>query len=177
MRPLRQRIGARELSALLGKPTEGFCYGVARVTRSGDLVPTCQPVHIAELAKRRPTMIYPTTRRSILVGAAASLISAPAIVRAASLMPVRQVLIAANAISPKKPIYLGFAGTLAFHCMKKALERGWDEKIDGRTFGGISERQARNYVAYVKYHETLPGARVIGSIAVPEQRGTAPLNL
>src|SRR6202171_5855334 len=41
---------------------------------------------------RRLTMTandYRTTRRSILIGAAASLICAPAIVRAASLMPVR----------------------------------------------------------------------------------------
>jgi hypothetical protein len=47
--------------------------------------------------------------------------------------------------------------------MKKALERGWDDEKDGRTFGGISERQARNYVAYVKYHGTIlpPGARVL----------------
>jgi hypothetical protein len=60
------------------------------------------------------------------------------------------VLIAANAISPKKPIYLGFAGSLRLHWMKKALERGWDDKVDGPKFDGISERQARNYVAYVE---------------------------
>ena len=108
-------------------------------------------------------MIYPTTRRSILVGAAASLICAPAIVRAASLMPVRRVHIAKNPISPKKPIYLGFAGALRLHWMKQALKRGWNNRIDGPTFGGISERQARNYVAYVQSQGTLPprGARVL----------------
>ena len=51
MRPLRQRNGSRELSALLGKPAEGFLFGVAHHRRSGNLVPTCQPVQIAELAK------------------------------------------------------------------------------------------------------------------------------
>jgi hypothetical protein len=29
----------------------GFCFEVARHTRSGNLSPTCQPVRIAELAK------------------------------------------------------------------------------------------------------------------------------
>jgi hypothetical protein len=103
------------------------------------------------------------TRRSMFIGAAASLICAPSIVRASSLMPIRRVIIEANAFGPKKPIYLGFAGSLRLFWMKKALERGWDDKVDGRTFGGISERRARNYVAYVKYHGTLPppGARVL----------------
>jgi hypothetical protein len=102
------------------------------------------------------------TRRSMFIGAAASLICAPSIVRASSLMPIRRVIIEANAFGPKKPIYLGFAGSLRLHWIKKALERGWDDEKDGRTFGGISERQARNHVAYVEYHGTLPppGARV-----------------
>ena len=30
----------------------GFCFGAARHTRSGNLSPTCQPVQIAELAKK-----------------------------------------------------------------------------------------------------------------------------
>jgi hypothetical protein len=93
---------------------------------------------------------YRITRRSIIIGAAASLICAPAIVRVASLMPIRRVFVAANAITPKKPIYLGFAGALRLHWMKQALKRGWDDMIDGPTFGGISESQVRNYVAYVK---------------------------
>ena len=103
------------------------------------------------------------TRRSMFMGAAASLICAPSIVKASSLMPIRRVIIEANAFGPTKPIYLGFAGSLALFWMKKALERGWDDKVDGPTFGGISERRARNYVAYVEYHGTLPppGARVV----------------
>ena len=119
------------------------------------------------------------TRRSMLIGAAASLICAPSIVRASSLMPIRRVIIEANAFGPKKPICLGFAGSLALFWMKKALERGWDDKVDGPTFGGISETQARNHVAYVKYHGTLPppGARVVltqaevSRIAAVRERG------
>jgi hypothetical protein len=107
-------------------------------------------------------MTYPITRRSIFIGAAASLICAPSIVRASSLMPIRRMIIEANAFGPKQPIYLGFVGSLRLFWIKKALERGWDDAKDGRTFGGISERQARNFVAYVNYHGTLPppGARV-----------------
>ena len=103
------------------------------------------------------------TRRSMFIGAAASLICAPSIVRASSLMPIRRVIIEANTFGPKQPIYLGFVGSLRLFWIKKALERGWDDKVDGPTFGGISETQARNYVAYVKYHGTLPppGARVL----------------
>jgi hypothetical protein len=40
------------MSALLGKPTEGFVFEMARHKHPGDLVPTCQPVQIAELAKK-----------------------------------------------------------------------------------------------------------------------------
>jgi hypothetical protein len=74
-------------------------------------------------------------------------ICAPAIVHAAGLMPARRVLIVANAIIPKNPIYLGYAGALRLHRMKQALKSGWDAKIDGQTFCGISERQARKHVA------------------------------
>jgi hypothetical protein len=96
------------------------------------------------------------TRRSIFVGAAASLICAPAIVRAASLMPIRCVIVATNPINPKKPINSGFAGALRLHWMKQALKRGWDERHDGPTFGGISETEARNYVAFVRTQGSLP---------------------
>ena len=77
------------------------------------------------------------TRRSMFMGAAASLICAPSIVKASSLMPIRRVIIEANAFGPKQPIYLGFVGS--------------------------SERRARNYVAYVEYHGTVlpPGAIVL----------------
>ena len=43
------------------------------------------------------------TRRSIFVGAAASLICRPAIVRAASLMPIRQLNVSTVPINPEKP--------------------------------------------------------------------------
>jgi hypothetical protein len=48
------------------------------------------------------------TRRKLLVGAAASLLCAPAIVRAGSLMAVRGVIV------PVQPIYWGFIDRLRF---------------------------------------------------------------
>jgi hypothetical protein len=115
------------------------------------------------------------TRRSIFIGAAASLICTPALVRAASLMPIRRVIVATNPINPKKPIYLGFAGALRLHWMKQALKRGWDDRRDGPTFGGISESQARNYVAYVRSQGTLPprGATVSDLTKVGFSRSAA----
>ena len=118
---------------------------------------------------------YRMTRRSIFIGAAASLICMPALVRAASLMPIRRVIVATNPINPKKPIYLGFAGALRLHWMKQALKRGWDNRHDGRTFGGISETEARNYVAYVRSQGTLPprGATVSDLTKVGFSRSAA----
>jgi hypothetical protein len=95
-------------------------------------------------------MIYSMTRRSIFMGAAVSLVCAPAIVRAASLMPIQRVIAATNATNANEPIYLGFAGALRLFWIEQALKRGWDNRRDGPTFGGISESQAKNYVAHVK---------------------------
>ena len=83
---------------------------------------------------------YETTRRSVVIGAAASLICRPAIVRPASLMPIRQMILTVP-INTDKP-WLGFVGTLRLHCMRQALERGWKER-DSQTFGGTSEAAAR----------------------------------
>jgi hypothetical protein len=96
------------------------------------------------------------TRRSIFIGAGASLICAPAVVRAASLMPIRRLIIASNPINPRKPIYMGFVDGLRLHSMEVALGRGWDVKRDGSMFGGISETKARNSVAYARTQGWLP---------------------
>jgi hypothetical protein len=85
------------------------------------------------------------TRRSIFVGAAALLICRPAIVRAASLMPIRQMIVAINTEKP----WLGFVGTLRLHCMRQALERSWDDARDGQTFGGMSETSVRSCVLHM----------------------------
>ena len=47
---------------------------------------------------------YRTTRRGILIGAVASLISAPAIVRATSLMPVRSLIFPIKRSSRLNPL-------------------------------------------------------------------------
>ena len=84
------------------------------------------------------------TRRSILVGATASLICRPAIVRATSLMPIRQLMVSTVSIDSEKRS-LGFIGTWRIHFMRQALRRGWEGR-DSQTFGGASEAAARRYV-------------------------------
>ena len=61
------------------------------------------------------------TRRSIFVGAAASLICRPAIVRAASLMQIRRLIVSTVPINPEKPC-LGFIGTWRLHFHEASLE-------------------------------------------------------
>jgi hypothetical protein len=58
------------------------------------------------------------TRRSIFIGAAASLLCAPAIVRATSLMPVRRPP------PPFGPQYAGFVDRLYFHALDGSLRIG-----------------------------------------------------
>ena len=147
MRPLRQRNGSR---AIVSPPRETGGGFFMSKRKSGD--------ETAEL----PSPPKEFSRRSIFISAAASLICAPTVVRVASLIPIQGVIVANNASSRKTPIHLGFAGALALFWMEKALKHGWDEVRDGSTFGGISESQARNYVAYVRSQGTFPphGARV-----------------
>jgi len=58
------------------------------------------------------------TRRSIFIVAAASLIYAPAIVRATSLMPVRRLPL------PFGPQYAGFCERVFFQCLDSDLRAG-----------------------------------------------------
>jgi hypothetical protein len=67
--------------------------------------------------KSKITMIYLMTRRSIFIGAA-SLLCAPAIVRAASLMPVRSLR------GPIGPQYAGFCERLFYHSLDGNLRAG-----------------------------------------------------
>ena len=92
------------------------------------------------------------TRRSILIGAAASLLSAPAIVRAASLMPVRRVSF------PYGPQYAGFVDRLFLHALENSLEAGLRAgrtsiELCGRT---IQIDSARRRVAFARAHGFLP---------------------
>jgi hypothetical protein len=91
-----------------------------------------------------------TTRRRIIIGAAVSLLCAPAIVRATSLMPVRRLPF------PYGPQYAGFVERLRFQFLEGALRSGWDDKRHGPVVGGISEAQARRAVDYAQAHGFLP---------------------
>ena len=88
-------------------------------------------------------MIYPTTRRSVLLGAVASLICAPAIVRAASLMPMRGLPLQ----------YLSPLGDFYRRCFYHSLEsdlragRSMSTVIDGKI---VSVAEARQMVAYAR---------------------------
>ena len=85
------------------------------------------------------------TRRSILIGGLASVICAPAIVRAESLMPIRALIV------PMQPLHAGFVERLRFHWLELALKKEWNDKA-ALTFGGISENEARRQVIYARMH-------------------------
>ena len=100
------------------------------------------------------------TRRSILIGAG-SLLCAPAIVRAASLMPVRRPL------PPFGPQYAGFVDRLYFHTLDGSLRA---ELRAGQTsihFNGtiIPVAKAQRLVAHAQvmdgYHLTFPHTEMI----------------
>ena len=90
------------------------------------------------------------SRRSIFVGAAASLICTPAIVRVANLMPVRRLPF------PYGPQYAGFVERLRFHFLESAVRSGPDDARHGPVVGGISETQARSAVSFAQAHGFLP---------------------
>ncbi len=82
------------------------------------------------------------TRRSIFIGSAALLICAPAIVRAASLMPVRRLR------GPIGPQYAGFCERLFYHSLDSNLRAGqMSTVLNGKI---ISEADARRMVAYAR---------------------------
>ena len=92
------------------------------------------------------------TRRSILIGAAASLICAPAIVRAASLMPVRRPL------PPFGPQYAGFVDRLYFHTLDGSLRAGLRAGQTSIHFNGtiMPVAKAQRLVAHAQDYGWLP---------------------
>jgi hypothetical protein len=92
------------------------------------------------------------TRRRIVIGAAVSLICAPAIVRATNLMPVRRLPF------PYGPQYAGFVDRIYLH----ALERGLQTALRvGRANIVISGQNipiddGRRQVAHAQAHGFLP---------------------
>jgi hypothetical protein len=96
-------------------------------------------------------MIYPITRRSIFVGAAASLICAPSIARATSLMPVRSLRLSIG------PQHAGFSSRLFYHSLDTNLRSGRMRTVlNGRV---IPEADARRMVAYARAQGWLPNLR------------------
>jgi hypothetical protein len=89
------------------------------------------------------------TRRSILIGAVASLIGAPAIVRAASLIPVRGLPL--QRLSPLAEFYRG----CFYHSLESDLRAGrtMSTVIDGKI---VSVADARRMVAYARAQGWLP---------------------
>ena len=94
------------------------------------------------------------TRRSIFIGAAASLLCAPAIVRVTNLMPVRRLLF------PYGPQYAGYVDRLFFHSLESSLQAALRT---GRTIleqsfyrDGISVESAQRTVAFAQAHGFLP---------------------
>jgi hypothetical protein len=90
------------------------------------------------------------SRRGIIIGAAASLICAPAIVRVTSLMSVRRLPF------PFGPQSAGFIERLKYDFLARTLMSGWDDKRHGPVVGGISENHAIRAVAYAQEHGFLP---------------------
>jgi hypothetical protein len=91
------------------------------------------------------------TRRSILIGAG-SLLCAPAIVRAASLMPVRRPL------PPFGPQYAGFVDRLYFHTLDGSLRAGLRAGQTSIHFNGtiMPVAKARRLVAHAQDYGWLP---------------------
>jgi len=82
------------------------------------------------------------TRRSTLIGAAASLICAPVIVRITSLMPVRRLR---GAFGPQ---YAGFCERLLYQSLDGNLKAGrMSTVLNGKI---IIEEEARRMVAYAR---------------------------
>jgi len=100
-------------------------------------------------------------RRNFLVAATASLLCAPAIVRASSLMPIK-VADWTPLASPVNEIWerserpsAGWAERVGYHMMDHVLETGWTPERAASFYGGISESKMRSMVAYARRHGLL----------------------
>jgi hypothetical protein len=97
---------------------------------------------------------YRMTRRSIFIGAAASLLCAPAIVRAASLMPVRSLILPIERSSRLSPLAEFYCRNY-YHYLDFQLRTGlpMTTTVD---YGIISVADARRDVARARAHGWLP---------------------
>lgn len=91
------------------------------------------------------------TRRSIFIGATASLLCAPAIVRAANLMPVRRPPF------PFGPQYAGFVERLYLHALESHVRSlRADQTSTYFNHRIVSVDAARRQVAFAQAHGFLP---------------------
>jgi hypothetical protein len=97
---------------------------------------------------------YRMTRRSIFIGAAASLICAPAVVRAASLMPVRSLIL--PIVWPQLNGLGHFYRRNHYHYLDFELRTGLPMTKTISSYPGefriISVAEARREVAYARAH-------------------------
>ena len=101
---------------------------------------------------------YRMTRRNILIGAAASLICAPAIVRAASLMPVRGLPL--QFLNPEFLDPLGqFYRRCFYNNLNNDLRAGRSMSTVSTNGKIISEAEARRMVAHARVQGWLPPHR------------------
>src|ERR1700681_605451 len=88
------------------------------------------------------------TRRRSIIGAAAALVCAPAIVRATNLMPVRRLPF------PFGPQYAGYCERLFFQSLDGDLRSGkMNTHLNGKI---VPEIDARRIVSYAQAHGFLP---------------------
>jgi hypothetical protein len=99
-----------------------------------------------------PTASSLISRRNLLIGATASLLCAPPIVRAASLMPVKVVTRQPLAIRSVERPWPGFVERLAYQAMDDILKAGWTPQRAAWIYGGMSEDRMRTAVAYARRH-------------------------
>jgi hypothetical protein len=92
------------------------------------------------------------TRRSILLGAAATLLCAPAIVQVTSLMPIRRLPF------PYGPQSAGFVERLYLHALERSLQAALRTDRTNIELCGhaIPIDDARRHVAYAQVHGFLP---------------------
>lgn len=91
------------------------------------------------------------SRRSVFIGAAASLMCAPAIVRATNLMPVRRLPF------PFGPQYVGFVERLYLHALESHVRKlRADQTSTHFNHRIMFVDDARRHVAFARAHGFLP---------------------
>ena len=102
--------------------------------------------HRPDVPKASP----PTHRRDLLIGVTASLLCAPAIGRASSLMLVKIVEWTPLALPVSEKPYAGWVERVAYQMMDHVLKTGWTPERAAPFYGGVSEIKMRSMVAYAR---------------------------